>query len=243
VLSPGVTDSTIDWVSSALPQRPDGRILGVPPCTPVERTPDVRSPWPGENEQPPETPAPRSAPADPFPRRRTDLAERAVNALVAVAAVVAVVVAVLVSVSLHGRGVRQAANDAVDRAQVSALLLESADSPLGVDASMATGGGTVQATWTGPDGSEHRGTVPVVGPQQAGSVVPIWVDRSGALAAPPVSEAQAAVTAVVGGLLVLLVAALMLVGLRAAVRARCAALNHRAWAREWAVYEPRWSGR
>jgi hypothetical protein len=205
----------------------------------------VRSPWPGENEQPHETPTPRTTPADPLPRRRTDVAERAVNGLVAVAAVVAVVVAVLVSVSLHGSGVRQVASDAVDRAQVSAVLLESAESPLGVDASMAAGaaGGTVEATWTGPDGSAHTGAVPVLGPQQAGAVVPIWVDRAGALAAPPVTDVQAAVTAVVGGLLVLLVAALVLIGLRSAVRARCAALNHRAWAREWALYEPRWSGR
>lgn len=204
----------------------------------------MRSPWPGPDEQPRETPAARSAPADPFPRRRTDVAERAVAVVVAAGALLAVVVAVLVAVSLHGSGVRQVANDAVDRVQVTATLTEPAESPLAMDASMAVGasGGAVAAVWTAADGTDHAGAIPVLGPQPVGAVVPIWVDRRGEPAAPPVTEMQAAVTAVVGGLLVLVAAGLVLGGLRSLVRLRCAALNHRAWAREWAIYEPRWSG-
>jgi hypothetical protein len=201
----------------------------------------VRSPWPGENDQPHETPAPLHA--EPFPRRATDRVERATGVLVVAAALLAVVLAVLTAVSLHGSGVRQAANDAVDRSEVTATLTAPAESPLGMDATMTSGasGTTVPATWTGPDGAAHTGAIPVVGPQPAGVTVPIWVDRAGALAAPPVSETQAAVTSVVGGLLVLLAAGLLLVGVRAGVRARCAALNHRAWGREWADVGPRWT--
>ncbi|MCF7549169.1 hypothetical protein [Pseudonocardia sp. WMMC193] len=202
----------------------------------------MRSPWSGENEQPHETPAPRSAPADPFPRRRTDRVERATGVLVAAGALLAVVLAVLTSVSLHGSGVRQAANDAVDRVAVTATLTAPVEASPGLDATMSPGvGAAVPATWTAPDGSLQTGTVPVMGPQPAGSSVPIWVDRTGALAPPPVTATQAAVTSVVGGLLVLLAGGLLLAGVRAGVRARCAALNHRAWAREWAEVGPRWA--
>ncbi|WP_446686497.1 Rv1733c family protein, partial [Pseudonocardia pini] len=122
-------------------------------------------------------------------------------------------------------------------------LTAAAEIPIGVDQAGATAAGTTQATWSGPDGSAHAGPIPVPAPQPAGSTVPIWVDRQGAPAPPPVDRTQAAVTAVVGGVLVLLAGGLALFGVRALVRARCAAANHRAWSREWAFYEPLWSNR
>ncbi|MCE0767712.1 hypothetical protein LWC35_33165 [Pseudonocardia kujensis] len=157
---------------------------------------------------------------------------------------VLVAVAVVTGLQLHGNGLEQARADAVDRVSVDATLLQPVDGAIGMDAAAGTTQVTVPATWAAPDGTPRTGTVPVLGSQPAGSTVPVWVDRtSGAIAPPPVDALQAGVTAVVGGLLVLLVGVLVLLGLRAVVRARCAARNHAAWAREWALYEPLWSGR
>jgi hypothetical protein len=203
----------------------------------------VRSQWPGEPDQPHHTPAPGAPPLDPFPRRWTDRVERVAGGLVGFGALALVVAAVLAGLALHGSGLRQAANDAVDRIQVPATLTAAAEVPIGVDQSGATATGTTPATWTGPDGSAHTGRIPVLAPQPAGSTVSMWVDRQGAPAAPPVDRTQAAVTAVVGAVLVLLAGGLLLAGVRALVRSRCAAANHRAWAREWTFYEPLWSSR
>ncbi|WP_345425433.1 Rv1733c family protein [Pseudonocardia xishanensis] len=177
-----------------------------------------------------------------MPRRFTDRVERAVSGFVGVGAVVVAVLAFVAALSLHGSGMAQVANDRVDRVQVDAVLTAPVEMPLSFD-STAGGSGSVPATWTGPTGGAHAGLIPVLGPRAAGDTVPVWVDRAGEIAPPPVDAVQARVTATVGGLLVALAGALVLLGIRAAVRARCAVVNHRAWEREWALHEPRWSGR
>ncbi|MFR9801405.1 hypothetical protein ACL02T_03760 [Pseudonocardia sp. RS010] len=188
-------------------------------------------------------PYPRAG-TDRIPRRRTDRVESAASWVLGVLGLVLVVVAVLTGLRLHGNGLEQARSDAVSRISVDATLLAPVDGAIGVEAAWGAAQVAAPASWVGPDGTPRTGTVPVLGAQPAGSVVRVWVDRtSGAIAPPPVDALQAGVTAVVGGLLVLLVGGLALLGLRALVRARCAAANHAAWTREWALYEPRWSGR
>ncbi|WP_443719785.1 Rv1733c family protein [Pseudonocardia terrae] len=182
--------------------------------------------------------------ADRIPRRATDRVESVVSWVLGVLVLVLVAVAVLTGLQLHTNGMEQARADAVDRVSVDATLLQPVDGAMGMDAASGTTQVTAPATWTAADGTPRTGAVPVLGSQPAGSTVPVWVDRSsGAIAPPPVDALQAGVTAVVGGVLVLLVGALVLLGVRALVRARCAARNHAAWAREWALYEPLWSGR
>jgi hypothetical protein len=176
-----------------------------------------------------------------MPRRATDRVEAAASWVLGVLGLVLVAAAVLIGLQLHGAGIEQSRVDAVERLSVDATLLKPADGAVGADASLAT---HVTAIWTGPDGIPHTGSVPVIGIQPAGSTVPIWVDRTtGAIATPPVDALQASISAVVGGLLVLMLGVLVLLGLRALVRAGCTARNHAAWAREWALYEPFWSGR
>jgi len=203
----------------------------------------VRSPWPGEPDRPDQAPPPGAPPVDAFPRRLTDRIERATSRLLGLGVLVVVVLAVLVSLNLHRTGMEQASRDLTDRDQVLATLAVGVAMPVGLDVAAAAGAGTAPATWVTSDGTRHTGVVPVLGARAAGDTVPVWVDRSGALAAPPVNALQANVTAVVGGLLVALGGALLLFGIRAAVRAHCAVVNHRAWARDWAFHEPLWSGR
>jgi hypothetical protein len=209
----------------------------------VERTRDVQPHRPG-NPDHSDRPHPYSAAGtDRIPRRATDRVESAASWVLGVLGLVLVAFAVLTGLHLHGTGLEQARADAVDRVSVEATLLEPVDGAIGVDA-VATTQVTAPATWVASDGSPRTGTVAVLGSQPAGSIVPIWTDRgTGAIAPPPVDTLQAGVTAVVGALLVLLVGVLVLLGLRAVVRARCAAYNHAAWAREWERYEPLWSGR
>ncbi|WP_345380051.1 Rv1733c family protein [Pseudonocardia yuanmonensis] len=174
----------------------------------------------------------------------TDRIESAASWVLGVLGLVLVAAAVLTGLQLHGNGIDQARADAVNRISVGATLLQPVESAVGADAAAGAMQVTAPAAWVAPDGTPRTGTVPVLGSQPAGSTVPVWVDRtSGAIAPPPVDELQAAVTAVVGALLVLMVGILALLGLRALVRARCAARNHTEWAREWALYEPLWSGR
>ena len=210
----------------------------------MERNPNVQPHRPGNSDHS-DRPHPYSAVGtDRIPRRVTDRVESAASWILGVLGLVLVAVAVLTGMQLHGNGLEQARADAVNRVSVEATLLEPVDGAIGVDAAASTTQVTAPASWTAPDGSARTGTVPVLGSQPAGSTVPVWVDRSsGAIAPPPVDALQAGVTGVVGGLLVLLVGVLVLLGLRAVVRARCAARNHAAWAREWARYEPLWSGR
>lgn len=210
----------------------------------MERTPDVRSHRPGNSDHS-DRPHPYSAVGtDRIPRRTTDRVESAASWVLGVLGLVLVALAALTGMQLHGNGVEQARADAVNRVSVDATLLQPVEGAIGVDTAAGAMQVTAPATWVAPDGTPRTGTVPVLGAQPAGSTVPVWVDRtSGAIAPPPVDELQAGVTAVVGAVLVLLVGILVLLGLRALVHARCAARNHAAWAREWALYEPLWSGR
>lgn len=179
--------------------------------------------------------------AGPIPRRGTDRVERASGLVLRVLAVVLLVGAVLTAISLRGDGLAQAAREATEKHQVTATLVEAAQMPIALDPSSSASG--TLATWTGPDGSAHRESVVVIGPRPAGSTVPIWVDRAGTPSPPPVDVVQASVTAAMSGLLMLVVGGLVLYVVRAGVRARCAVVNHRRWAREWSLYEPLWSGR
>ena len=73
--------------------------------------------------------------------------------------------------------------------------------------------------------------------------MPIWVDREGRHAPAPPTRVDAVVLGVVAAVGVVVVGCLALAGTWLGVRSWIRALNTAAWAREWALVEPEWSGR
>jgi hypothetical protein len=99
------------------------------------------------------------------------------------------------------------------------------------------------ARWRGPDGRVRTGWVLVPAGAAAGSRVPVWVDRAGRPAGPPLSRAQLAGRVqlarglAVGALAVAWAGATWLTR-RVLDRRRMA-----AWAADWWATAPRWSPR
>jgi hypothetical protein len=73
--------------------------------------------------------------------------------------------------------------------------------------------------------------------------VPIWVDRSGAVAAAPERPAEVTRTAFTDATGVLIVGLLALAVIWTVVGWGIRQVDMARWGREWAQVEPRWSGR
>lgn len=125
--------------------------------------------------------------------------------------------------------------------QVPAVLLHGAS----LSASFAgyTGYSWATARWTAPGGRARTGDIPVRVTAAAGQVVPLWVDRAGWPAGPPLAHradlarevAAAAVAAICLGIVLLCVAD---VARWLLDRRRLA-----GWEAEWAAVGPRWTRR
>ncbi|MFI1996383.1 hypothetical protein [Actinoplanes sp. NPDC020271] len=111
---------------------------------------------------------------------------------------------------------------------VDALLQETATSE------------SAKARWRAPDGTLQTGLVPATAGDLAGTRVPVWVDRAGALQAPPGKHDPVAQSVAIGVAVVLCLAA-GLAGLYRIARAGLDRRRDRAWTREWLEVGPRWS--
>ena len=126
------------------------------------------------------------------------------------------------------------------RTPARAELLEDVDGAVLADGTRSR---TALARWTGPDGRAAQGRVIVTSKHLVGDTVSIWVDRAGRLASPPTQPGTATAVGWTWGVAVTLGGWSLLALLWTAVRAATARRNAAAWAREWAVVEPNWSGR
>jgi hypothetical protein len=88
-----------------------------------------------------------------------------------------------------------------------------------------------------------QGRVVVTSKHVVGDTVSIWVDRTARLAPAPTPAGTATAVGWTWGVAVTLGGWAVLALLWTAVRAATARRNAAAWAREWAVVEPNWSGR
>jgi hypothetical protein len=88
-----------------------------------------------------------------------------------------------------------------------------------------------------------QGRVVVTTKHVVGDTVSIWIDRTGRLALAPTQPGTATAVGWTWGVAVTLGGWALLALLWTAVRAATARRNAAAWAREWAVVEPNWSGR
>ncbi len=130
--------------------------------------------------------------------------------------------------------------EAAARTLARAELLEDVDGAVLADGTRSR---NALARWTGPDGRVAQGRVVVTSQHIVGDVVSIWTDRTGRVV--PASTKPSAASAVgwTWGVAVTLGGWAVLALVWTAVRAATARRNATAWAREWAVVEPSWSGR
>ena len=102
---------------------------------------------------------------------------------------------------------------------------------------------SVEARWRAPDGQVRTGELFVPSGATAGSTVPVWVNKAGRLAVPPLSRAQLATRAqlaaeLAAGSLVIALAVAAWLTRRAFDRRRMV-----AWDADWLATGPRWSPR
>ena len=179
-------------------------------------------------------------------RRATDRVEDLVAWTLTTLALLAAVAAVMLAVRLYGAGMHRVDVENRERAEVQAVLLESAPYALDVNEhgrAVRRLPVPVPARYTTPDGTERQVDAPVLGPLPAGTTVPIWVDRSGTITSAPARSADAVADAAVSGGGVVAGGVVVLGGIWMAVRACLLRLNTARWAREWEQVEPQWSGR
>ena len=159
-------------------------------------------------------------------RRRTDRIDAAIRVLTLILFLVAVPLATAQQVAEH---------------QVTAVLLRQAQSTGIPDPYTSVQMTQVLARWQLPGGAPRSGQVPAPAGARAGSIVPVWIDASGAITRPPpdhrVIVGDVCVTVVVTGL----VAIAVVLGSGTLARHVLDRRRMRAWAADWRTTGPRWS--
>jgi len=176
-----------------------------------------------------------------MPGRMTDRIEDAATWMLISASLLLVVAAIVASVVVHGHMAERVRAEAADRTSVAGTTLETA--PLvPFDAGYQPRIG-VEAKWIGPDGVLRTGLVPVTGGTAADTEVTVWLDRNGAVVAPPPSGVEAFTAAALAGGGVLLAGGSVLVIVWMRVKRAIDAANSRGWEREWTEIGPKWTSK
>jgi hypothetical protein len=179
-----------------------------------------------------------------LPRRPVDRIEDLVLWILIALGLLTAVLATTVAMRRYDEGMHQVNLQMRERTPVQAVLLEPAPQMLVMDVggqAVRLDPAPVPIRYVAPDGTERRATARVSGPRPAGDVVPVWVDRQGAMISAPVSGIDAVMSAAVGAIAVLAVGAVVLVGIGAGVRIATHRFTMLRWAREWEQVEPQWS--
>ncbi|QYX75914.1 Rv1733c family protein [Streptomyces akebiae] len=134
---------------------------------------------------------------------------------------------------------RSADRQRTERREVPAALVEDAK---GQVPARAAGDPRVWATvrWTAPDGSARTGKARVPATSPAGEQVTVWIDKSGHLTAPPLTDGQARSHAAAGGLLVAVGAGGIVLAAVSVARFHLNQRRMRQWAVEWERIDTRW---
>ncbi|HTQ90105.1 MAG TPA: hypothetical protein VMK84_11485 [Streptosporangiaceae bacterium] len=126
--------------------------------------------------------------------------------------------------------------------QVPATLLQAPP-----DVTAYPGAGVISrafdARWRAPDGRLRTGELFVPPGAAAGSTVPVWVDRSGRLAGPPLGHAQLATRAQLARELAAGTLAIVLITIGWLARRSLDRRRMAAWDADWLANGPRWSPR
>jgi hypothetical protein len=172
--------------------------------------------------------------------RSTDRFEDLVAWLLTSCAAGVVLLAVAVGQAGAAHTLDRSRAEAAARTPARAELLEDVDGAVLADGTRSR---NALARWTGPDGRVAQGRVVVTSQHIVGDVVSIWTDRTGRVVPAPTKPSAASAVGWTWGVAVTLGGWAVLALVWTAVRAATARRNATAWAREWAVVEPSWSGR
>jgi hypothetical protein len=174
-------------------------------------------------------------------RRRSDVVESVVLALVLLLVPASVPMGVQTSRIMFERGTRASAEHAARSHQAVAVLQEN-----GTHVSTSTGDSGLsgklmaKAVWQAPNGDQRSGVLDV-GPQdRTGQRIPLWTDDFGNPAVPPETAAELRMQAVVVGLLVAVGWLLVVIAGYTVVRWRLDRRRLAQWELEWAQAHSRW---
>jgi hypothetical protein len=172
-------------------------------------------------------------------RRRTDRIEDAAAWLLTAVGLILVLLGALAGLGVHGDVAERGRAAERELVRVDAVLL--ADIPL-YDPAPGTPVAR-SARYVDASGREHDVALSVAGHPPAGTSVAAWVDRDGRLAAAPPTRRYAVMLGIAAGVGIVVAGCLALGGTWLGLRRWLLFLNTAAWAREWALVEPKWSGR
>lgn len=174
-------------------------------------------------------------------RRGTDRAETIIALCLLVALVVTLPFVVsVVATRTYGLAHRERVTALGTRRSVAAVTLQAAPPQSRAPYSLIARA-WVTARWPAPGGSPRTGKIEVAAGTPKDTPEPVWITKSGSLAAAPLPSAECAELATFGGA----GAAMALCALFGiAWAAARGALNHRrmtAWAQDWVAAESRWN--
>jgi hypothetical protein len=138
-----------------------------------------------------------------------------------------------------------AAGEAAERSRTRAVVLADAPSPARMSGEYSVTPATVpvSAVWSAPGGATREGVVMVDPGTRTGAVVPVWVDREGALTRPPLDPVGIPDSAAAVGALPMIGLPVIVWLLYALLCAVLDAHRERRWAEDWAAVEPKWNSR
>jgi hypothetical protein len=178
---------------------------------------------------------------DRLPRRTTDRVEDAAAWIVTAAGLFVLLLGLVGGINVH-RAVHDLGRAAErERTQVDAVLV--ADAPPWVQEPAGPAVASRPARYTDAAGRQREVVLIIPGRPSTGTVVPVWVNREGAMTARPPTPADAVVLGVVTALGIAAVGGVALLAVSIVVRRQINRRNAAAWAREWAHVEPEWSRR
>jgi hypothetical protein len=126
--------------------------------------------------------------------------------------------------------------------RVPATLLRGV--PTGPDQQLTLGLGLAKARWAGPGGSVRTGYVQAPPGSRAGSTVQVWLDRSGALTAPPsLLHRQIRGWVLMMAVLAPVVLALLLLAAMGILGHILERRRLAGWTQAWSAVEPQWTRR
>jgi hypothetical protein len=154
----------------------------------------------------------------------------------------AVAIALAVATASYAQGRSEVAIQAAEKEQVIAELVDDAVAQQR-GAEGVSGSSRATAVWIAPSGVERTAAIPVPAPAKAGSTLTIWVDRNGDRTTRPLSSGDVVGRTVGTALLTYLGISAVCVTAYRLVRRQLDRSRDRRWAAEWAVVEPKWTGK
>jgi hypothetical protein len=171
-------------------------------------------------------------------KRTSDRLEYLARVLLVCVLLMATAIALAVATTTYTRSRAEATAQTADRHRVPAQLLEDPSAPR--DESDV---GRASAVWTEPSGVERKEVISVSRRVKAGSTVAMWVDREGDRTTRPLSDGDVVTVTVVFATLTYIAISMVAFGAYRSFRGLLDRSRSRRWAAEWAVVEPRWTGK